>query len=63
MAAIFTYGFDLSYENFKKAKCELITLSSYTELIEQAMERGYVSDAEIKALKKWRESPETWQGI
>lgn len=63
MAAIFTYGFDLSYENFKKAKCELITLSSYTELIEQAMERGYVSDAEITALKKWRESPETWQGI
>jgi orotate phosphoribosyltransferase len=63
LAAIFSYGFDLSYENFKKEKCELITLSSYNELIEQAIEKGYVSDDDITALKKWRESPETWQGI
>jgi orotate phosphoribosyltransferase len=63
MAAIFSYGFNLSEENFKKAKCELITLSNYSELIEQAMERSYVSDEEITALKKWREAPETWKGV
>ena len=60
MAAIFTYGFDLSVENFKNAKCDLVTLSDYDNLIEQAMDTGYVSDEEIDTLKKWREAPDQW---
>ena len=63
MVAIFSYGFNQSEENFKKEKCELITLSNYTELLEQAIDKGYINDQEIKALKKWRESPQTWKGI
>ena len=60
MAAIFTYGFDLSVENFKNAKCDLVTLSNYDNLIEQAMDTGYVSDKEIDTLKKWRIAPDKW---
>ena len=60
MAAIFTYGFDLSVQNFKNAKCDLVTLSDYDNLIEQAMDTGYVSDEEIDTLKKWREAPDQW---
>lgn len=60
MAAIFTYGFDLSVNNFKNAKCNLVTLSDYDNLIEQAMDTGYVSDKEMDALKKWREAPDQW---
>jgi len=60
MAAIFTYGFDLSVENFKNAKCNLVTLSNYDNLIEQAMDTGYVSNKEVKTLKKWRIAPQKW---
>ncbi len=60
MAAIFTYGFDLSAENFKQANCELITLSDYDNLIEQAMDTGYISDEEAEALKNWRVAPDQW---
>ena len=60
MAAIFTYGFDLSVENFKNAKCDLVTLSNYDNLIEQAMDTGYISDKEIDTLKKWRIAPDKW---
>ena len=60
MVAIFTYGFDLSVENFNNAKCDLITLSNYDNLIEQAMDTGYVSDKEVNALKKWRIAPDKW---
>ena len=60
MAAIFTYGFDLSVDNFKNAKCNLVTLSDFENLIEQAMDTGYVSDKEMVALKKWREAPDEW---
>ena len=60
MAAIFTYGFDLSVENFKNAKCDLVTLCNYENLIEQAMDTGYVSNKEVNALKKWRIAPDKW---
>ena len=60
MAAIFTYSFDLSVENFKNAKCDLVTLSNYDNLIEQAIDSGYVSDKEIDTLKKWRIAPDKW---
>ena len=60
MAAIFTYGFELSVKNFKNAKCDLVTLSNYDNLIEQAMDTGYVSNKEVDALKKWRIAPDKW---
>ena len=60
MAAIFTYGFELSVKNFKNAKCDLVTLSNYDNLIEQAMDTGYVSNKEVNALKKWRIAPDKW---
>ena len=60
MVAIFTYGFDLSVKNFKNAKCDLVTLSNYDNLIEQAMDTGYVSNKEVNALKKWRIAPDKW---
>jgi len=60
MAAIFTYGLDLSVENFKNAKCDLVTLSNYDNIIEKAMDTGYISDKEIDTLKKWRIAPDKW---
>ena len=60
MAAIFSYGFDLSARNFKNAKCELITLSDYNHLIQQAMDTGFISDDEVITLEKWREAPDKW---
>jgi len=63
MAAIFTYSFQLADDNFKEAKCDLITLSDYSSLVDQAIDTGYISDQEIDALKKWREAPDKWQGL
>ena len=60
MAAIFSYGFDLSARNFKNAKCELITLSDYNHLIQQAMDTGFISDEEVITLEKWRKAPDKW---
>ena len=60
MLAIFTYGFKVSEEAFKAANVELTTLSNYADMIEAAVEQGYVTKADIEALKQWRQSPETW---
>ena len=63
MAAIFTYGFQLADDNFKEAKCDLITLSDYDSLVDQATDTGYISDEEINALRNWRIAPDEWQGL
>ncbi len=60
MAAIFTYGFEIAKENFAKANCELITLSNYTALIEEAMELNYVDEESLQSLKEWRSNPQNW---
>ncbi len=62
MVAIFTYGFPVAEENFKRAGCTLYTLGSYTVLIDQALKKGYIQEEEIQTLKKWRENPGNWNG-
>ncbi len=60
MAAIFTYGFKTANDNFKKAKCKLVTLCDYETLIKQALKSNYISEKNLKSLKEWRENPAEW---
>lgn len=60
MVAIFTYGFGVSEDNFKGANCELITLSNYEHLIEEAAKLGYIAEKNMETLAEWRKSPDTW---
>ncbi|MBL4606002.1 MAG: orotate phosphoribosyltransferase [Flavobacteriaceae bacterium] len=62
MVAIFSYEFDIAKENFENSRVNLATLSSYTYLLEQAMDSKYISDKELATLKKWREDPRNWNG-
>ena len=61
MISIFTYGFPISYENFKKRNIELHTLSSYDILLEQALSTDYINGIDFKILSKWRENPQDWE--
>ncbi|MEC3905442.1 orotate phosphoribosyltransferase [Tamlana sp. 2201CG12-4] len=60
MVAIFTYGFDIAAENFKKENIRLHTLSNYTNLLEQALETNYISDKELDTLSEWNSNPDKW---
>ena len=60
MISVFTYGFKTATDNFKKEKCPTYSLCNYDLLIEKALDSKYVSDKDLKTLKAWRESPETW---
>ncbi|NLR92237.1 orotate phosphoribosyltransferase [Flammeovirga sp. SR4] len=60
MAAIFTYGFDLSVNNFKEAGIPLVTLSNYDAMLELALEQDYIQSEDIDSLKSWRVSPSEW---
>jgi orotate phosphoribosyltransferase len=60
MAAIFSYGFDVASDNFKKANVDLFTLSNYENLLTLAVAKKYVTEKEEKTLQEWCISPSTW---
>jgi orotate phosphoribosyltransferase len=61
MLAIFTYGFDVSTENFKENNIELHTLSDYNHLIQQASDTNYIKEEQFKTLLEWKANPSAWQ--
>ena len=61
MVAIFSYGFDFAKENFNDSNIELLTLSDYNHLLEQAIESNYINNKELETLQAWRAHPDTWQ--
>ena len=60
MAAIFSYGFTASRENFTEANVLLKTLTNYQTLIEQALKQEYINEDDLDALNDWREDPANW---
>lgn len=61
MLAIFTYGFPVAEEAFRKARVELTTLSNYEAVLEMALSTNYIHESELTALQEWRKSPGTWE--
>ena len=61
MAAIFTYGFDVAERNFQEAGIHLTCLSSYTYLLDEALERGYIGKDQLESLNTWRKDPGSWK--
>ncbi|TDP00164.1 orotate phosphoribosyltransferase [Flavobacterium sp. 245] len=60
MAAIFTYGFGVAEENFKKANIDLYTLSNYENLLDLAVQKQYITEEQQSTLQEWSVSPSTW---
>ena len=60
MVAIFSYGFSVATDAFKKAKCPLITLSDYNQMIKTALDGNLILEKDLNELKKWRDNPSEW---
>lgn len=60
MISIFHYGFKTADDNFKKTKCDLMSLCNYEILIQLATKKNYVSKDDMNSLKSWRENPGEW---
>jgi orotate phosphoribosyltransferase len=61
MVAIFTYEFKKASDAFATENCSLNTLSNYSVLIDTAVSSGYIGQAEVETLKKWRLDPANWK--
>ena len=61
MLAIFTYGFPLAEQKFKKAKVKLTTLCTYDAVLNEALATNYISEEDIETLQEWRKNPSIWR--
>ena len=60
MVSIFTYGFEIAKQNFDNAEVRLASLTDYATLLEVALEKKYITKAQLKTLEQWRQNPDTW---
>jgi len=60
LAAIFTYGFEEARINLENANLQTIYLSSYGDMLEEAVAARYIKEKELVALKSWRTDPAHW---
>ena len=61
MVASYTYGFPIAEQAFKDANVKLVTLTDYQNVVEKAMEIGYIKEEDIPMLDEWRKDPENWK--
>ncbi|MFT3995592.1 MAG: orotate phosphoribosyltransferase [Dysgonomonas sp.] len=61
MVANFTYGFPIATEKFEQAKVQLLTLTNYDAILDEALRIEYIAEADLDTLKEWRKSPADWK--
>lgn len=60
VVSIFTYGFDKSMEKFERKGLPVYALTDYATLIEVAVEKEVIREADLELLSRWRSQPERW---
>lgn len=60
MTCLFNYQFPMAVKRFHEADITLVSLCSYSTMIEVAEETSYISPSEADALREWREDPANW---
>lgn len=61
MVASYTYGFHVAQKAFEDAGVELVTLTDYEHVVAEAVETGYISEADVELLHEWRKDPANWK--
>ena len=61
MVASYTYGFQTAKDAFEQANVQLVTLTDYEHVVAQALETGYITEADVTLLHEWRKDPANWK--
>jgi orotate phosphoribosyltransferase len=61
MVSILDYEFKDSDRAFREAQLEFFALTSYSSIIEKALETGYISAEDMTVINQWHNSPADWK--
>jgi orotate phosphoribosyltransferase len=51
MVAVFTYGFPAAEANMKEARVDLIALTNYNAILDEALKIDYIAESDVKTLQ------------
>jgi orotate phosphoribosyltransferase len=60
VVSIFTYGLDKGREAFAQEEIQSESLTDFANLVEVAIEKGYISKDDQESLLSWSKSPSEW---
>jgi orotate phosphoribosyltransferase len=60
VVSIFTYGLDKGREPFAQEEIKSESLTDFANLVEVAIEKGYISKDDQESLLSWSKSPSEW---
>lgn len=58
--SIITYGMDIASKNFRENKLELISLTTFQEVVNQAEKMGNINKEDIQTILEWTSNPISW---
>lgn len=61
LISIMHYGFEQAEETFIKLNVPFISLTSFQEVIVEAVKKDVVGEQEMAILQEWRKNPEKWK--
>lgn len=60
LVSVFNYGFKEAQQLFENESVRTLSLSNYNALLDLALQKGIIQDAELNLLETWRENPSNW---
>lgn len=60
VVTVFDFEFPLAISRFNKEGISLVSLLTYSAMIEVAREIQYLDEADVETLREWREEPASW---
>jgi len=63
LVSIFSYQFTAAQDAFQMAGLPVYSLTNYSSLLELALKKGIIKEAEEGVLLNWRTDPANWSGL
>lgn len=60
MTSIFNFEFPIAVKRFRDENIPLVSLLSYSTMLEVASEIHYIEPGDLKTLQQWRKDPSNW---
>lgn len=58
--SIISYGFNIAEENFKINNVQLVSLTSFKDVVEMAQNLNYIKPEDMKVILEWTSDPSGW---
>ena len=60
IAGLFNFEFPSAIKRFREVNVKMVSLLTYSAMVEVASEIHYIEPSDIETLREWRKDPGSW---